>query len=319
MKKTRVSALLELQYPILQGGMLWIATAELAAAVSNSGALGIISPYAGMRQKADPADNLKKQIDRVRQLTKKPFGVNIPLDLKKSGVFIDSLIKEKVKIVVTAAGNPNHFTGLLKKEGALVLHVVSSVHQALTAEAAGVDAVIAEGVEAAAHNGVDEMPLFSLLPQVVDEVSIPVIGAGGIADARGFFAAMALGADGIQMGSRFVAVEESIAGNAYKQAIIDAKDTDTMITARKLVPTRSLKTEFTLQLHELERVGASNKELLSFLGYRSSRNSQIEGRLDEGEAYCGASAGLIKEILPVSVVISKLVEGYGEIREKLCQ
>ncbi len=319
MKKTLVSELLKVPYPILQGGMLWIATAELAAAVSNAGALGIISPYAGMGKKSDPADNLKKQIDLTRRLTEKPFGVNIPLDLKKSGVFIDILVKERVKIVVTAAGNPNHFTGLLKQEGAIVLHVVSSVRQAQIAEAAGIDAVIAEGVEAAAHNGVDEIPLFSLIPQVVDEVSIPVIGAGGIADARGFLAAMILGAEGIQMGSRFVAVEENIAGNAYKQAIIAAKDTDTMITARKLVPTRNLKTEFTMQLHALERAGASKEELLSFLGYRGSMNSQIEGRLDEGEAYCGASAGLIKEILPVSVVIRNMVEGYGRLREKLCQ
>jgi len=318
MKKTRVSALLNLQFPILQGGMLWIATAELASAVSNSGALGIISPYAGMGKDGDPADNLIKQIDRTRQLTKNPFGVNIPLDLKQSGLFIDLLIKEKVKIVVTAAGNPDHFTGLLKQEGITVLHVISSVRQALIAEAAGVDAVIAEGVEAAAHNGLDEIPLFSLIPQVVDEISIPVIGAGGIADARGFFAALALGAEGIQMGSRFVAVEENIAGSAYKQAIVAAKDTDTMITARELVPTRSLKTEFTIQLHALERSGASKEELLSFLGYRSSRNSQIEGRLDEGEAYCGASAGLIREILPVSLVIKNLVEGYETIRNKMC-
>ncbi len=319
MKKTRVSALLELQYPILQGGMLWIATAELAAAVSNSGALGIISPYAGMEKKSDPAENLKKQIDCTRRLTKKPFGVNIPLDLKQSGIFIDLLVKEKVKIVVTAAGNPNHFTGLLKQEGILVLHVISSVRQALIAEEAGVDAVIAEGVEAAAHNGIDEIPLFSLIPQVVDEVSIPVIGAGGIADARGFIAAMALGAEGIQMGSRFVAVEENIANNAYKQAIIAAKDTDTMISTRMLVPTRSLKTEFTMQLHALEKAGASKEELTSFIGYRRSRNSQIEGRLDEGESYCGASAGLIKEILPVSAVIRDLVDGYGKNLDKLCQ
>jgi enoyl-[acyl-carrier protein] reductase II len=313
MKRTRICDLLGIKYPIIQGGMLWLATAELAAAVSNKGALGTISPHGGMEKNGNPSKNLQFQIEKAKNLTKKPFAINIPLDLQQSGTFIDIVLKEKIEIVVTAAGNPELYTELLRESGVKVLHVVSSVKQARIAEASKVDAVIVEGVEAAAHLGFDELPLFSLVPQVADVVSIPVIAAGGIVDARGVVAAFALGAEGVQLGTRFVAVEENIANSKYIQAILEAKDTDTVITCRKLLPTRSLKAEFTRRLLELEESGASAGDIRSFLGYSRARTAQVEGNLDDGEAYCGASAGLIKEVLPAALVIQRLIDGYKEV------
>jgi enoyl-[acyl-carrier protein] reductase II len=317
MKKTRVCELLEVEYPIIQGGMLWLATAELAAAVSNAGGLGVISPFAGMEKDGDSSENLRLQITKVRDLTPKPFGVNIPLYLQQSGVFIDVLLKEGTPIAITSGGDPHHYTELLHQEGMKVLHVVSSVRQAQIAESCKVDAVIVEGVEAGAYVGLDEIPLFSLIPQVADVVSVPIIAAGGIVDARGVVAAFALGAEGVQLGTRFIAVEENIANPKYKQAIIEAKDTDTMITCRKLLPTRSLKTEFTRRLLELEERVASAEEIRAFLGYSRARKGQIEGDLLNGELYAGASVGLIKEILPAATVIRGLIEGYEKIIQKI--
>ncbi len=318
MISTRICDLLGIRYPILQGGMLWLADATLAAAVSNSGALGIISPYAGMAKDGDPLKNLAEQIKKGRDLTEKPFGVNIPLDLEQSGLLVDIILREKVAIIVTAAGSPASYTELLRQEGIKVLHVVSSVKQARFAEDSNVDAVIAEGVEAAAHDGFDELPLFSLIPQVADAVSIPVIAAGGIVDSRGWAAAVSLGAEGIQLGTRFVAVEESPASRRYKEAILRAKDTDTVITSRKVVPTRSLKTKFSMRLLELEASGASAQDIRDFIGYRRSREAQLEESPKHGELYCGSSVGLIKEIMPASLVVKTLVEGYEEILRRLC-
>jgi enoyl-[acyl-carrier protein] reductase II len=297
--------------------MLWLATAELAAAVSNAGALGIISPFGGMERYGDPLENLRLQIAKARSLTKKPFGINILLDLEKSGMLVNIVLQEDVKIVITAGGNPCYYTELLCKEGVKVLHAVSNVKQAQIAKSCGVNAIIAEGVEAAAHIGFDELPLFSLIPQVVDAVSVPIIAAGGIVDARGLVAAFALGAEGVQLGTRFVAVEENIANPKYKQAILGAKDTDTVITCRKLLPTRSLKTEFTRCLLELEESGASADYIRNFLGHSRARTGQLEGDLENGEAYCGASAGLIKEIIPAAMVVQNLVEGYEKILKKI--
>ena len=317
MRKTRICKILNIEYPIIQGGMLWLANAELAAAVCNSGALGIISPLAGMERHGDVLKNLRLQISKVQELTDKPFGVNIPLDLPQSGILVDIILKEQVGIVVTSAGNPAHYTTLLRQNGAIVIHVVSSIKQAQMAESVNVNAIIVEGVEAAGHIGFDELPLFSLLPQVVDAVGIPVIAAGGIVDARGLVASFSLGAEGVQLGTRFVAVTENIAHPQYKQAIIKANDTDTVITCRKLLPTRSLKTEFSRKLLDLEKSGASADDIRDFLGYRRARNAQLEGDLTEGEAYCGASAGLIRDIIPAATVVQNLVEGYEEIIESL--
>ncbi len=310
MKRNRICNLLGIEYPIIQGGMLWLATAELAAAVSNAGGLGIVSPLAGMNKDGEPAINFENHIARAKALTPKPFGVNIPLELKYADALIEIAITNKVNIVITAAGNPSRFSSLLKKEGMTVLHVVSSVHQALKAESFGVDAVIAQGIEAAAFNGKDELPLFALIPQVADAVRVPVVAAGGIADARGLVAALALGADGVQLGTRFVAVTENIAHINYKQAIVDARDTDTAVTCRRIAPIRTLKTDFTKAVIELEKSGASEEDIFDFIGYRTNWDSQIQGRMNSGEAYCGAAAGLIKEILPVNEVIRQLVGGF---------
>ena len=317
MKRTRICDLLGIEYPILQGGMLWLATAELAAAVSNAGALGMISPYGGMEKNEDPSENLRIQIAKSKKLTKKPIGINLPLNLPQSGILLDVLLREKSSIVITAAGDPSLYTELLNQEGVKVLHVVSSVKQAKLAEASRVDALIVEGVEGAAHVGFDELPLFSLLPQVSDAVSIPVIATGGIVDARGMVAAFALGAEGVQLGTRFVAVEENIAHPNYKQAIIKAEDTDTVVLCRKLLPTRYLKTEFSKRLSELEESGMSVDEIRDFLGYSRARKGQLEGDLENGEAYGGASAGLIKEIIPAALVVQRLVEGYQRIVKKI--
>lgn len=319
MKKTRVCELLEIEYPIFQGGMFWLATAELAAAVSNAGALGIISPYAGMEKEGDPAENLRMQMARAKQLTQKAWGVNLLLDLDLTGILADVILQEGGRIVVTAAGSPRHYTDLFHAAGIKVLHVVSSVKQARIAESCHVDAVIAEGVEAAAHIGFDEIPLFALLPQVADAISIPVIAAGGIVDERGVVAAIALGAEGVQLGTRFVAVDENIAHPEYKRAIIEAQDADTVVTCRKLVPTRSLKTELFKRVLELEASGASAEELRAYLGRGRDRDrkGQLEGDLVHGAASCGASAGLIKEILPAAEVIRRLTAGYDRIIKKL--
>jgi enoyl-[acyl-carrier protein] reductase II len=217
--------------------------------------IGGHKPYGRNGEAWDASNNLRKEIKSVRHLTKKAFGINIPLDLQQSGELIDIVFRENIDIVVTAAGHPGHYTEVLRQSGIKVLHVVSSVRQAQTAQSCGVNAVIAEGVETAGHNGVDELPLFSLIPQVVDSISIPVVAAGGIADARGVVAAMALGAEGVQLGTRFVAVDECIAHPEHKKAIMAVSDTGTVITCRKVVPTRSLKTEFSRRLLELEDPG----------------------------------------------------------------
>lgn len=318
MRKTRVCHILGIEYPILQGGMLWLADAGLAAAVSNAGGLGVISPMAGMDPYGDPVENLTLQIERTKELTRKPFGVNIPLDLRDCGLIMDLLLALEVPVVVTAAGDPRLYTELLQSGRIKVLHVVGSVKHARVAERAGVDGLIVEGVEAAARNGLDELSLFSLIPQVADAVEIPIIAAGGIADSRGVAAAFALGAEGVQLGTRFVAVTECIAHRKYKEAIIAAGDTDTVITCRQLIPSRSLKTtEFTQVLLGMEEAGATLDELREFLGHAASRRAGLEGDLDNGEAYCGSSAGLITDIIGAGEVIQRLVDGYGEVVKKL--
>ena len=295
MKHNQVCKLLGIRYPILQGGMLWLAGAELAVSVSNAGGLGILSPYAGMDEDADPRENLHLQIRQTGKLTDKPFGINIPLDLPTSGLLIDTALRENVKIVVTAAGSPRLFTEVLHSAGILVLHVVSSVSQARSAESCHVDAIIAEGFEAAGRIGRSEMSLFSLIPQVAGAVSVPLIAAGGIVDGKGIAAAMALGADGVQLGTRFVASEECLAHPNYKRAIVEAGDSDTIVMRDGLIPVRVLKSGF------------STGNLRQSTGRSRSRRAQIEGDLAEGDAYAGSSAGLIKEILPAAVIVENLM------------
>jgi enoyl-[acyl-carrier protein] reductase II len=318
MKKTRLCELLGIEYPIIQGGMVWIANAELAAAVSNAGGLGLISPNAGMNRNGDQVENLKKQIEIAKGLTSKPFGVNLPiLNNPQIEALVDAVIKAKVKVVATAAGNPALYTSRFKEAGIKVLHLVAAVRHAQSAERRGVDAVIAEGYEAGGHNGLDELTTLTLVPQVADAVSIPVVAAGGIADARGVVAALALGADGVQMGTRFVATRECAAHQNFKDAVVKASDTDTAITGRKLGPTRILKNEIATKLLAMEAAGASAEELQAFIGSSRSRTGQFEGDLANGEAYCGSVAGMIKEIKSVAEVIQSVVDNYDKVLARL--
>jgi enoyl-[acyl-carrier protein] reductase II len=317
MKKTRVCDILGIEYPVIQGGMTWIANAELAAAVSEAGGLGVISPNAGMRLEDDVVQNLRMQIRRAKGFTGKPLGVNLVVFIPGIEELIDVLIGEGIGVVVTSAGDPARHTERMKQAGIAVLHLVSSVRQARHAVGVGVDAVVAEGFEAGGHNGFDELPTMVLVPQVADAVKIPVIAAGGIADGRGMAAALALGAEGVQLGTRFVATHECIAPQNVKDAIIDAGDTGTMVTARNLSPTRGLKNEFSAQVAEMDKRGATADELLAFIGVGRARMALLEGRVEDGEAYAGAAAGMIRDVVGAGEVVKQLVEGYDRIVARL--
>ena len=319
MKKTRVCGLLGIEYPILQGGMNVISNAEMAAAVSNAGGLGIVTPFAGVGVARDPAalvENLRNQIRKTKSLTDKPFGVNYPI-LGIAKELIDVALEEKVPVVTTSAGSPATYTKYLKDAGIKVLHVVASVRHARKAEEEGVDGVIAEGIEAGGHDGRDEIPTLVLVPQVVDAVKVPVVAAGGIVDSRGLVAAFALGAEGVQMGTAFITTHECMAHPNFKEAIIKAGDTDTVITGRKLGPTRGLKNPLTDKLVEMEAAGASADEMQEFLGYDRITRGAVEGDLVEGEGYCGAGAGMIRDIVSCEEVIRRILEGYDAVLGKL--
>jgi len=313
MKRTVICDLLGIDYPIIQGGMNWIANAELAAAVSNAGGLGIISPTAGMKLEEDVEQNLRSEIRRTKGLTDKPFAVNLPLQTPDVDKLIDATIEEGVTVVTTSAGNPALYTSYLKDAGVRVLHVVASVRHAQGAEKRGVDAVIAEGFEAGGHNGFDELTTFVLVPQVVDAVGVPVVAAGGIADARGLVAAFALGADGVQIGTRFVATLECMAHQNFKDEVLKAVDTGTVITGRKLGPTRGLKNEFTALMLGKEAGGATPEELLVLIGLGRSRSGELDGNVQDGELYCGSIAGMINDIVSAGDVVRGLVEGYDRV------
>ena len=319
MKRTRVCDLLGIEYPILQGGMNVISNAEMAAAVSNAGGLGIVTAFAGAGVSRDPAalvENLRAQVRKTKSLTDKPFGVNYPV-LGTPKELIDVSIEEKVPVVTTSAGSPTTYTKYLKDAGVKVLHVVASVRHARKAEEEGVDGIIAEGIEAGGHDGRDEIPTFVLIPQVVDVVKVPVIAAGGIVDSRGLVAAFALGAEGIQMGTVFITTHECMAHPNFKEAIIKAGDTDTVITGRKLGPTRCLKNPLTDKLVEMEAAGASADELQEFIGFDRITRGAVEGDLSDGEAYCGAGAGMIKDIVSCEEVIKRVLNGYEAVLKKL--
>lgn len=317
MKETRVCGLLGIKYPIIQGGMTWIANAELAAAVSGAGGLGTISPNAGMRIEDDVEANLRKQIRLARELTSKPFSVNIVVLIPEIAALVDVLIEEGVQVVTTAAGNPRLHTSRFKDAGIKVLHVVSSVRQAQVAEECGVDAVIAEGFEAGGHNGFDELTTMVLVPQICDAVEIPVIAAGGIADARGLAAAFALGAEGVQMGTRFIATTECNAHPDFKHRILESLDTGTMITGRALSPTRTLRNKFASKVAGMDRRGTTADELLAFIGMGRSRMGQLEGLVEEGELYCGEISGMISDIVPAGDIIRKIADDYERVVAEL--
>jgi enoyl-[acyl-carrier protein] reductase II len=317
MRKTRLCELLGIEYPIIQGALSWVANGELAAAVSEAGGLGIVTPAAGWDGRGERKDNLRRQIRAAKERTKRPFGVNITVGDPNARELIAVITAEGVPVVTTSAGNPATLTPVLKEKGIKVLLVIASCRHAVGAERAGVDAVIAEGFEAGGHNGMDELTTFTLVPQVVDAVKIPVVAAGGIADARGFVAALALGAEGVQMGTRFVATTECCAHPSFKQAVVEALDTSTIITGRKIGPTRGIKNAFTARMMELEAAGADTDQLQEFIGLGRSPAGQLRGDLEQGELYCGSIAGLVTEIVGAGEVVRRIVAEADAIIARL--
>lgn len=293
--KNRLCELLGIEYPVIQGGMAWVATAELAAAVSNGGGLGLIAAGGA------PADVVREQIRKCRELTDKPFGVNVMLMSPFAEEVMQVVIEEKPAVVATGAGNPGKFMQDLKDAGIKVLPVIASVAMAQKMEKMGADAVICEGTEAGGHIG--EITTMCLTPQIVDAVNIPVVAAGGIADARGAVAAFALGADGIQVGTRFICSEECIAHENYKQAILKAKDRDAVVTGRTTgAPVRALKNKLTKEYDRLEKSNASFEEIEQ-LGVGGLRRAFQEGDVKMGSLMAGQSSAMVKKIEPCADII----------------
>lgn len=304
---TRICDLLGIEYPVIQGGMAWVATAELAAAVSNGGGLGLIAAGGA------PADVVREQIRKCRTLTDKPFGVNVMLMSPFSEEVMQVVIEEKVAVVATGAGNPGKYIPALKEAGIKILPVVASVAMAKKMEKDGVDGIIAEGTEAGGHIG--EITTMCLIPQIVDAVSIPVVAAGGIADTRGAVAAFALGADGIQVGTRFICSEECIAHQNYKDAVLKAKDRDAVVTGRSTgAPVRALKNKLTREYARLEAEGAS-KEEIEELGVGGLRKAFADGDVQMGSLMAGQSAAMVNKIEPCADIIKSYFEGVEEIIE----
>lgn len=302
--KNRVTQLFGIEYPIIQGGMVWVSGYKLAAAVSNCGGLGLIGS-GSMKPEL-----LREHIQKAKNSTSKPFGVNIPLLRKDAKDLIDVCIEENVKIIFTSAGHPGLFIDILKKNEIKVVHVVPSVKYALKAEEVGCDAIVGEGYEAGGHNGFDEITTFCLIPQLVNSVKIPVIAAGGIATGSQIAAAFALGAEGVQIGTRFAASVESSAHENYKRKIIEAQDNGTVIGFRKIGLVRMLKNEFALKAIEAEKNCADEQELKEIWGEKREKLGIFEGNLEEGALEAGQSAGLVKEILTVREIFEKLIEDF---------
>jgi enoyl-[acyl-carrier protein] reductase II len=305
----KITELFKIKYPIIQGGMVWVSGWKLASAVSNAGGLGLIG--AGSMY----PDVLREHIQKCKKATDKPFGVNVPMLYPHLEKIIDIIIEEEVKIVFTSAGNPKTWTAFLKEKGITVVHVVSSVKFALKAEAAGVDAVVCEGFEAGGHNGREETTTFTLIPMVKEQVKIPIIAAGGIASGRGMLAAMVLGADGVQIGSRFAATEESSAHQNFKNTIVNVKDGDTQLTLKELAPVRLVKNKFFNEVQELYRQNPSTEELKELLGRARAKKGMFEGDLEDGELEIGQVAGLIHEIKPVKAVLDEIIEEFNLVKD----
>lgn len=300
----RVTTLFNIQYPIVQGGMIWASGWKLASAVSNAGGLGLIGAGSMYPQV------LREHIQKCRAATNKPFGVNVPLLYPDIDELVQIMIDEKVPVVFTSAGNPKTYTARLKAAGIKVVHVVSSSKFAKKAEEAGCDAVVAEGFEAGGHNGREETTTLVLIPAVKAAVSIPVIAAGGIATGRQMLATMVLGAEGVQIGSRFICTPEASSHANFKEAIIGAAEGDTQLSMKKLVPVRLLKNEFFRQIDEAETRGAEPEELKQILGRARAKRGMFEGDLHEGELEVGQVSALIHEIKPAAAVVEEIMSDY---------
>ena len=305
-----ITTLFNIQYPLIQAGMIWCSGWELASAVSNAGGLGIIGSGSMY------PDVLNEHIEKCKKATNKPFAVNLPMLYPDIDKHIETIIKHKVPIVFTSAGNPKTWTAHLQQYGIIVVHVVSSVKFALKAQEAGVDAVVAEGFEAGGHNGRDETTTFCLIPMVSEAISIPLIAAGGIGTGRGMLAAMNLGADAVQIGSRFVASHESSAHDNFKNTVVDAKEGDTMLTLKEITPVRLIKNAFYNQVAEAYQDGKSIDDLKTLLGRGRAKKGMFEGDLIEGELEIGQISGLIHEIKPAADIVEEIISEFKLARDE---
>ena len=302
----RITKLFGIDYPIIQAGMIWASGWRLASAVSNAGGLGLIGSGSMY------PDVLREHIQKCKAATAKPFGVNIPLLYPDIDKHIQIVIEEGVKIVFTSAGNPKTWTSVLKEKGITVVHVISSSKFAKKAEDAGCDAVVAEGFEAGGHNGREETTTMVLIPAVVNAVKIPVIAAGGIATGKQMLAAMVMGAEGVQMGSRFVASEEASSHTNFKNAVINSNEGDTILTLKQLTPVRLIKNNFYKQVQEAENKGASIEELKALLGRARAKKGMFEGQLEEGELEIGQVGANVIDILPAAKIVDEVWQGFKE-------
>lgn len=304
--QNRITSLFGIQYPLIQAGMIWCSGWELASAVSNAGGLGIIGSGSMY------PDILEEHIVKCKAATDKPFAVNLPMLYPNIEDHIATIIRHEVPIVFTSAGNPKTYTARLKEQGITVVHVVSSVKFALKAQEAGVDAVVAEGFEAGGHNGRDETTTFCLIPMVASALRIPLIAAGGIATGRGMLAAMTLGADAVQIGSRFVATPESSAHQHFKQVVVDAQEGDTMLTLKELTPVRLVKNAFFRKVESAYENCATPEALNELLGRGRAKKGMFEGDLVEGELEIGQISGLIRAIQPAAEVVQEIITEFKQ-------
>ena len=307
----RITKLFNIKYPIIQAGMIWNSGWRLASASSNSGMLGLIG--AGSMY----PDVLREHIQKCKKATDKPFGVNVPMLYPNIEEIMEIIVEEGVKIVFTSAGNPKTWTKWLQDKGITVVHVVSSVKFALKAQDAGVDAVVAEGFEAGGHNGRDETTTLTLIPMVREQLNIPLIAAGGIATGNAMLACMVLGADGVQVGSRFVASEESSAHQAFKQVVVDAKEGATQLTLKELAPVRLIKNKFYNEIQELYKIAPTPEQLKELLGRARAKRGMFEGDLDDGELEIGQIAGLIHDVKPVGEIVEDMLSEYSEAKKEI--
>lgn len=309
--KNRITKLLSIKYPIIQAGMIWCSDWNLASAVSNAGGLGIIGSGSMY------PDVLRENIINCKNATNQPFAVNIPLLYPNVEEHIKSIIDLKVPIVFTSAGNPNTWTKELKSKNIKVIHVVSSVKFALKAQSSGVDAVVAEGFEAGGHNGIEETTSLCLIPDIAKEINIPLIAAGGIVDGRSMLAAMILGADAVQMGTRFVASKESSAHKNFKNIVLKAKDGDTKLTLKEITPVRMMKNKFYQEILDLYENNPTKEQLLKKLGRARAKLGMFEGDLDEGELEIGQASSQINEILSACDIVNQIMDEFISLKSKI--
>ena len=309
--KTRISTLFNIKYPIIQAGMVWVSGWKLASAVSNCGGLGLIGS-GSMKP-----DLLKEHIQKCKAATNNPFGVNIPLLRGDADQLVQTVIDENVKIVFSSAGHPKKYASLLKENNVKLVHVVPNIKYGLKAQEAGCDAVVGEGVEAGGHNGIDQITTLALIPQLADALDIPVIAAGGIADGRGILAAFSLGAEGVQIGTRFAATVESSAHENYKRKVVQSGDGDTVLAFRKIGLVRMMKNDFALRAVKAELEGWNDEKLRELLGTKRERLGIFEGKELEGEMEAGQGVGLIKDIPTMKELMGRLVKEVEEAYNKV--